>query len=94
MVSQRGQRGVKARAKWHLGGGLACGARGQAAAHRNPNERAGLEMTCNPALGTGEVRKSRKRLRMVIGSQSATLSEAGWHEACAWARSLPLKEVE
>ena len=65
------------------GGGLACGARGQAAAHRNPNERAGLEMTCSPALGRGEVRKSRKRPRMVIGSQSATLSEAGWHRSFA-----------
>ena len=54
MVSQRRQRGVKARAKWHLGGGLACGARGLAEAHRNPNDRASLEMTCSPALGRGE----------------------------------------
>ena len=61
MVSQRRQRGVKARAKWHLGGGLACAARGQAAAHRNPNERASLEMTCSPALGRGESSKIEKR---------------------------------
>ena len=45
------------RAKWHLGGGLACAARGRAAAHRNPNERASLEMTCGPELGRGESSK-------------------------------------
>ena len=82
MVSQRRQRGVKARAKWHLGGGLACAARGQAAAHRNPNERASLEMTCSPALGRGESSKIEKK------TQDGDREPVGDLERCALAWKL------